>query len=568
MVEGLLAHRVSNALWVLRCSCRHSKCFKHMLEKDGIHSAEAILAHRKSKDHSYWHKLHTDRRTQDVRNAKSMRSIMSTGSRWSCRERLTVAALYYGKCNPLSRSMKRGWYDVEVSQDGDGRLPLPETHMTSKPSVWESSRAAGTKRLRPVVELRTRKKVRLTISDHSNLQQRDSEPEDTQHHPDDDDEKIASNYGDDLARTINMANTRPMVTAGAENQRHQRIMSSEPPEAIPVAAESSSTQPQASAVGARLRGRGGRPPGIPITKSTDTSPSAPVDKGHIGNDSSRRDETSPPEDIMMELSSSKPLAVNPTPGSSDVKTAPSVEDFEHVTTQYALYIKVMTDFKCRIESLEGEVRGKEKQLKRVNDEFAQERDRLERQTSLLQQKTDQVLDLQAHLKEKDQELTDELLQRTSQLSEKERLLLEKEKHNEQRALEKDSQVSAREHQLQEIEHQLLEKEHQLQEKDHQLQEKERQLREDEHQLREKEHQLREEEHQLREKEHQLQEKDNKLQEEEHQLRERERTIAIQTQQKDEQHEQIAAQPQPEAPPQITQDQGRIQSNPPYPHLPQ
>ena|ERR1700728_3825738 len=120
------SHKVDSLSSLVCKKCHTSKCFHHLLMLQHIHSAEALLSHRRDNQHEDWHKRHLK---AEVEKAKSeVAHALETSTRLDLRHQLAEVASKFPFCHPVKPLLvKCGWYDQTVSTFYSRGWLLPHT---------------------------------------------------------------------------------------------------------------------------------------------------------------------------------------------------------------------------------------------------------------------------------------------------------------------------------------------------------------------------------------------------------------------------------------------------------
>lgn len=90
--------------------CHHSGCFECILSL-GVHSSEAVLAHRSDATHENWHNRHKDSEIY-YKSLPEVEEAEKRGTRCDLFSKLVVTARRFTTCMPSDpEHTKCGWYD-------------------------------------------------------------------------------------------------------------------------------------------------------------------------------------------------------------------------------------------------------------------------------------------------------------------------------------------------------------------------------------------------------------------------------------------------------------------------
>jgi hypothetical protein len=99
---------------ILHCGkCHKSRCLVHLAE-GGVHSSEAIVFYRMSRDQGPFHKFHLARRKTLASDKETILAAEVSGDGFEklIGQKLAITALSYPQCQPLNVShIELGWYD-------------------------------------------------------------------------------------------------------------------------------------------------------------------------------------------------------------------------------------------------------------------------------------------------------------------------------------------------------------------------------------------------------------------------------------------------------------------------
>jgi hypothetical protein len=122
---------------VLNCStCHAGTCLQHLLEKEYIHSAEALLAHGKNKE--TFHNVHRMAKTRWIDAIEKDKSLIWTETPL----RLVNAALNHPRYSPRDSRTVRGWYD-ETDEEDEEEDEIAYPQGSTRPSVAHPDEAGS-----------------------------------------------------------------------------------------------------------------------------------------------------------------------------------------------------------------------------------------------------------------------------------------------------------------------------------------------------------------------------------------------------------------------------------------
>lgn len=106
-------HAPPNAVTLLCLKCHKSRSFVDLAEV-GVHSSEAIVFSKMSRDHGPLHSVHVARRKTLASDKEAILAAEVSGDSIAklMGQKLAITALSYPHCQPLNVShIKFGWYD-------------------------------------------------------------------------------------------------------------------------------------------------------------------------------------------------------------------------------------------------------------------------------------------------------------------------------------------------------------------------------------------------------------------------------------------------------------------------
>jgi len=106
-------HAAPNAVSLHCQKCHKGRSFVHLAEL-GVHSSEAIVLHKMSRDHGPFHNVHLARRKAFASDKEAILAAEVSGDSIAklIGQKLAITALSYPHCQPLNVShIKFGWYD-------------------------------------------------------------------------------------------------------------------------------------------------------------------------------------------------------------------------------------------------------------------------------------------------------------------------------------------------------------------------------------------------------------------------------------------------------------------------
>ncbi|KNZ78408.1 hypothetical protein J132_00771 [Termitomyces sp. J132] len=102
--------------WVLNCKkCHRSRCFKHILMSQKLHSADALLIHASDSSHEEHHRHHGSSLQNYDEGSDRFFQTQRMGSKPDFTQQRAHLAEQYHTCKPLNSAfIQAGWYDVHV----------------------------------------------------------------------------------------------------------------------------------------------------------------------------------------------------------------------------------------------------------------------------------------------------------------------------------------------------------------------------------------------------------------------------------------------------------------------
>ena len=112
-------HAPPNAVTLHCLKCHKSRSFVNLAEL-GVHSSEAMVFYKMSRDHGPFHSVHVTRRKTLASDKEAILAAEVSGDSIAklIGQKLAITALSYPHCQPLNVShIKFGWYD-RLKSDG------------------------------------------------------------------------------------------------------------------------------------------------------------------------------------------------------------------------------------------------------------------------------------------------------------------------------------------------------------------------------------------------------------------------------------------------------------------